>query len=72
MATNNRELYVSLMKKKLQQQSKKQTNIKGEKQKNTKTFHKVKYTQRTNAMNTISRNIKNINHMKNKGKTTVK
>ena len=52
----------------------KQTNkyIKGGKQNNTKTFHKIKCTQRTTAMNTISKNIKNINHIKKKGKTTVK
>ena len=60
------------MKKKPQQQSRKQTTIKGGKQKNTKMFHKVKCTQRTTAMNTVSKNIRNLNHMKNKGKTTVK
>ena len=35
-----------------------------------KNFHNVKCIQRTTAMNKISNNIKNINHIK--GKTTVK
>ena len=43
------------------------------KKKNTKTFQKkIKFTLKTATINTISKNIKNINHMKNNGKTTVK
>ena len=38
---------------------------------NTKIFHKAKYTQKTATMNTISRHIKNINHMRNIAKTAV-
>ena len=56
MTTSNRGLpYVSQMKKKLQQQLKKQTNIKGGKQKNTKTFQKINCTLRTTTMNAISK-----------------
>ena len=38
---------------------------------NTKIFHKAKYTQKTATMNTISRHIKNINHMRNITKTAM-
>ena len=50
----------------------KETNIKGGKQNNTKALHKIKCTQRTTAMNAISKNIKSINQIKNNDKTTVK
>ena len=46
--------------------------MKGAKQKNTKTLHKINCTQKTTTMNTITKNIKNVNHMKDNGKTTVK
>ena len=50
----------------------KETNTNDGKQKNTKTFHKLNCTQRTTTVNAISKNSKNINHMKNNDKTTVK
>ena len=43
----------------------KETNVKGGRQKNTKTLHKVNCTQKPTTMNRITKNIKNINHMKN-------
>ena len=45
--------------------------MKGGKQKNTKTLHKITCTQKATTMNTIAKDIKNINHMKNNGKITV-
>ena len=51
---------------------KEKTNIKGGKQKYRNTFHKITCTQKTATLNTILNDIKNINHTRNKGKTTVK
>ena len=51
---------------------KQKERIRLEKQKNTKTFHKINCTQKTTTKNTISKNIKNVNHIKSNDKTTVK